>query len=68
MGCMDLGSLRVTFQVRLHPVLLQALDKPPGRHEEDRVRGWNVPLFAVWGAAGLTWGQLSGVRGLQKGR
>lgn len=42
-------------------MLLQALDKPPGRHEEDCVRGWNVPLFAVWGAAGLTWGQLSGV-------
>lgn len=53
--------------IKLHPVLFQALNKPSGRHEKDCSRGRTVPLFAVRGAAGVTWGQLSGVRGLQKG-
>lgn len=48
-------------------LLLQPPDKPSGRHEEDGVWGWSVPLFAVWGAAWITRGQLGGVWRLQKG-
>lgn len=42
-------------------LLLQPPDKPSGRHEEDGVWGWSVPLFAVWGAAWITRGQFGGV-------
>lgn len=58
----------MTFSERFSSALPQAPDKPPGRHEEDSVWRRSVPLSAVWGAAGLTWGQLSGVWGLQKGK
>lgn len=47
--------------------MLQAPDKPPGWHEEDGVWGRCFSLPAVWGAAGLAWGQLRRVWGLQKG-